>query len=75
MKGWQIVVATPRPGGSDPGLEYDIVADQDRAAELLRNRKRLTSNQKTLVFGEIPLALLQFLNAMRREIYAVAVAM
>lgn len=76
-KGWQIAVATPRLGATDPDVEYYIVAvdDQDRAVELLRNRKTLTPTQKALLFGEAPAEVLQFLNAKRGEIYAVAVVM
>lgn len=76
-KGWQIVVSTQRPGGGDPDPEYFIVAvaDRDRAVEVLRERKKLAANQKTLVFGEAPEGVLQFLNAKRGEVYAVAVVM
>lgn len=76
-KGWQIVVSTPRPGDADPLAEHFIVAvaDRERAVEILRERKKLTPNQKTLVFGEAPDPVLQFLNAKRGEVYAVAVVM
>ncbi|MGQ3297721.1 hypothetical protein [Reyranella sp.] len=76
-KGWQIVVATERLGGSDPDVEHFIVAvaDSERAVEVLRKRKKLTPDQKTLVFGEAADILLDFLNAKRGEVYAVAVVM
>lgn len=77
MKGWQIVVATERMGGGDPAVEHFIVAvaDRDRAVEILRERKKLTPDQKTLVFGEASDGVLQFLNAKRGEVYSVAVVM
>lgn len=76
-KGWQIVVVTERMGGGDPDAEHFIVvvADRDRAVEALRKRKKLTPGQKTPVFGEAPEGVLQFLNAKRGEVYAVAVVM
>lgn len=74
-KGWQIVVATPRPGGADATGEHFIVAaaDRERAVEILRERRKLAPDQKALVFGEAPAEVLQFLNAKRGEVYAVAV--
>ena len=76
-KGWQIVVATQRLGSDDPDVEHFIVAvaDRERAVEVLRKRKKLTADQKTLVFGEASDQLLQFLNAKRGEAYSVAVVM
>jgi len=76
-KGWQIVVVTPRPGSTDPVGEHFIVAvaDRGRAVEILRERKNLAPNQKTLVFGEAPDQVLDFLNAKRGEVYSVAVVM
>lgn len=76
-KGWQIVVATPQPGEAKPASKHFIVAvaDRDRAVEILRERKKLKADQKTLVFGEAPDQVLQFLNAKRGEVYAVAVMM
>lgn len=76
-KGWQIVLATERLGGGDPDVEHFIVAvaDSERAVEVLRKRKKLTPNQKTLVFGEASDQVLQFLNAKRGEVYSVAVVM
>lgn len=76
-KGWQIVVATERMGDADPDVEHFIVAvaDSARAVEVLRERKKLTPDQKTLVFGEAPDQVLQFLNAKRGEVYSVAVVM
>lgn len=76
-KGWQIVVATERLGSDDPDVEHFIVAvaDSERAVEVLRERKKLTPDQKTLVFGEASDQVLQFLNAKRGEVYAVAVVM
>ena len=76
-RGWQIVVATPRLGGRDPDAEHFIVAvaDRDRAVEILRERKKLTPDQKMLVFGEAPDGVLQFLNAKRGEVFSIAVVM
>lgn len=70
-------MATPRPGDADPAGEHFIVAVADRelAVEILQERKKLTPDQKTLVFGEAPDQVLQFLNAKRGEVYAVAVVM
>jgi len=76
-KGWQIVVATQRLGSDDPDVEHFIVAvaDSERAVEVLRERKKLTPGQKTLVFGEAPDQVLQFLNAKRGEVFSLVVVM
>ena len=70
-------MSTPRPGWGDPDIEHFIVAmaDSERAVEILRKRKKLTPEQKTLVFGEAPDQVLQVLNAKRGEVYAAAVVM
>lgn len=76
-KGWQMMVTTPRLGGGDPAVEHFIVAvaDRDRAVEILHERMRLAGHQKTLVFGEAPDQVLDFLNAKRGEVYSVAAVM
>jgi hypothetical protein len=78
IKGWQLVVATTGPGDdADPVVEHFIVAifDQDKAIEVLRERKKLGDDAKVLAFGPAPKLTMAFLNAKRGEVFAISVAM